>query len=45
MRLRDHVLRLLVQHLSISHHHAAPHLFVQVSEDVVNSLPHMEIIL
>jgi len=44
-RLRDHVLRLLVQHLSICHHHAASHLLVQVSEDVVNRLPHMKIIL
>lgn len=45
VHLRDHVLRLLVQHLSISHHHAASHLLVQVSEDVVNSLPHMKVIL
>lgn len=43
--LRDHVLRLFVQHLSIGHHHASAHLLVQVSENVVNSLSDVKIIL
>lgn len=45
MYIRDHVLGLLVQHLSVRHHHAASHLLVQVPEDVVNGLTHVIIIL
>lgn len=42
--LRDHILRLFVQHLNIGHHHTAPDLLVQMSQNVVNSFPDVEII-
>lgn len=41
---RDHVLWFFVEHLDTGEHHAAAHLLVQVSQDVVQGLSHLGVV-
>lgn len=41
---RDHVLWFFVEHLDTGEHHAAAHLLVQVSQDVVQWLSHLGVV-